>query len=382
MEAEQKINYLEGLRGLAALIVVLGHIQLAFYPRYQDIINNYLTTQHYSPIIKGLLFSLSTFFLDGGLSVYIFWFLSAYVINIKLIQKADQAKYVHSALFKRYFRLMFPVLAMVVFTFVLLKLNLIYNKDLGNFLGANPNDWIFMHYNFEPNFFNAIKSSIFDTFFSKFNKQTTYNVVLWTMHPELYGSLVSILIFYITKNLKFRQLYFITISAMAIIIGREWIVSFLLGFLLADIKYNKSLVVFNFSGALNAIMANKKANLILFIVLSTSFGNYSNSFSKLILSTLIVVILVYTPLLQNFFDSKILIWLGKISFGLYLIHLPLICSLPSFLLLNLNLNFEFFRVVMALFALVLSVGVAHLFTNWIDGPSIKLSNTIGKYLTQ
>ena len=63
------------------------------------------------------------------------------------------------------------------------------NNDLALQLGEHTSTgWLPSFYDFEPSLSRAIKSAAWDAFFD-FNRDVTYNTVLWTMEPEFFGSL-------------------------------------------------------------------------------------------------------------------------------------------------------------------------------------------------
>src|SRR6185312_17539398 len=78
MIGENKIKYLEGLRGLAALSVILHHFLVAFYPLsyYGD-----NTPSHLGNIEMLYFQSPFSFLTNGNFMVAIFFVLSGYVLS-------------------------------------------------------------------------------------------------------------------------------------------------------------------------------------------------------------------------------------------------------------------------------------------------------------
>ena len=78
------------------------------------------------------------------------------------------------------------------------------------------------------------------------------------------------------------------------------------------------------------------------------------------------------------FASSIPAYLGRISFAVYLLHMPLIMSLAFWgLLAGRKMGFDYLGSVAVSFALfmVVLVVLAELFTRYVDGPSIKLADS-------
>jgi len=102
-----------------------------------------------------------------------------------------------------------------------------------------------------------------------------------------------------------------------------------------------------------------------------------SSYQFLILSVAVVYFCLRNKYYKSFFSSKVSFWLGKVSFGVYLLHLPVICSLTSYMILNNNtIQGEIIACIITI--LVTLVG-AHFFTKYIDENSIGYSNRIGNF---
>ena len=368
-----KLYFLEGLRGLAALIVVFCHLKNTFFIHWPEELLFLLKDKTNSYFISHIIHSIVNILFDGGLAVYIFWFMSAYVISIKLFTSNDDS-YLIKSFIKRYFRLLIPVLASVLFAYIVLSSDLMYNSILAHKQGKGYIDgWLNNFYNFEPNFFLAIKSGIWDTFFD-YDPQKTYNAVLWSIKPELFGSIFCYFIFGIFKESSRRYVFYVPIILGTFALEEYWLTSFMLGFLFCDIDHSDSSV---FRDYLNIITSNQVLNIFLFICLIIIGGKPSFfGFDNLLISSFMVLIILKTEPLQRLFESNVLIWLGKISFALYLIHLPIICSLSCYLFLILPYSFFLKLFAVIIVTLIISLIGANLFTKYIDNFGIKVSRNI------
>ncbi|HLA06827.1 MAG TPA: acyltransferase family protein [Anaerolineales bacterium] len=189
-----KLLSLEGLRGIAALIVIFDHLHLAFFVEYDEIIAAFLDSRFPSLPSKALQYFVTGLH-DGNFAVWVFWVMSAFVLSkkyfqsVKLKSAEEGSDYLTRSTIKRYPRLLIPILASVLFAFVLLSSNRMTNNDLALQLGEHTSTgWLPSFYDFEPSLSRAIKSAAWDAFFD-FNRDVTYNTVLWTMEPEFFGSL-------------------------------------------------------------------------------------------------------------------------------------------------------------------------------------------------
>jgi peptidoglycan/LPS O-acetylase OafA/YrhL len=113
--SRREINYLDGLRGLAALTVVFLHYVTAFYPAF--VTANYSQIHTKSGIELFIAKSPLDIFYAGNFAVCIFFVLSGYVLSMKYFQFKNQNILIKSAI-KRYFRLVIPVFASVSIAFI------------------------------------------------------------------------------------------------------------------------------------------------------------------------------------------------------------------------------------------------------------------------
>jgi peptidoglycan/LPS O-acetylase OafA/YrhL len=86
----------------------------------------------------------------------------------------------------------------------------------------------------------------------------------------------------------------------------------------------------------SATWLNRAAALLFCIpIICSTFYRTDNRMYLALLATLMVAAVSFSGMLKHFFSNKVSLFLGKISFPLYLIHLPLVCSFSSYLFLTL-----------------------------------------------
>lgn len=169
---------LDGLRGVAALIVVFFHFASAFLP---DLVPDQTATPYRiadTPI--GIL-------LNGPFSVSVFFVLSGFVVS-NAAAKRRSPIYVNLPL--RYLRLAVPVLCSVFYGWALLKVIPTATTELNRIL---PHPWLQRTYQGDiPGLFRAVANGSLGVFVQSGSK---FNNVLWTMKIELLGSFALYVIY-------------------------------------------------------------------------------------------------------------------------------------------------------------------------------------------
>ena len=93
---------------------------------------------------------------------------------------------------------------------------------------------------------------------------------------------------------------------------------------------------------------------------------------------------MFLPLAQAFLNSKLIQYLGKISYALYLVHIPIICSVGCqiFLLCFKDWHYSYSNsaLIASLAVGLTSIAIAHLLRLSVDEPAIRLGRWIGAKL--
>jgi peptidoglycan/LPS O-acetylase OafA/YrhL len=380
-----KLGHLEGLRGVMAFVIFICHLRNFFWvPEIEQLyffLDNFFLGEVLSYLIKFLLL--------GDYCVWVFWMLSAYVIMIKLFKEHDvEQQHITwlQSISKRYFRLLIPSLFSILFAFILLKNNLMFNHILSEqTTNLKTKQWLESLYNFEPSFFLAMKDAFVDTFFN-FNFSTSYNNVLWSIENEFLGSGFIFLIFIFIRKNKYRFIIYLLGIIFIISLKKYWLLSFLYGYIFCDIDFsNDNNYIKNRIIAIERSLLKFKKNIFCLILIFIIFQNLifkklniNISSQDLITSILLFYSVLKFDFLKNFFSKHIFLFLGKISFALYLIHIPILSSLSSFLILQNNSSLS--KTIISSTTIVVTIAASYVFTIFIDQKSVVISNKIGKYI--
>lgn len=314
-----RLNSLDGLRGWAALAVVLGHLTLNITP---------------------FNFLLSTPLTDTKLAVGVFFIISGFVLSYRFIGQRMELATLFKAIFARYVRLTIPVAVVsLLVLFLGFHLSLLHNVEAEGIWSK----WGYgSFYAFKPSLTDALKFSFWEMYVH-FDNAHTYIPPAWTMGLELRGSYFIYAIVFVAGFHHYwnrRRLFAIIIGILAFLAYNfhyHWSVYFLCGYLLAE---------FYKSGITSTqAQPNIWIAFLGFIVLMifSSFRSAERSlFLPLVgMSFVVVWSVLYSQLLSAFFSNRLSRFLGKISFPLYLIHAPIYCTFSSWLVgYLLNLGFS------------------------------------------
>jgi peptidoglycan/LPS O-acetylase OafA/YrhL len=374
-----KITYLDGLRGIAAVNVMIMHFFVALAPAM--VYGNELPS-HFGGNLEQL-FSTTPLGLigAGNFSVCIFFVLSGYVLTQKYFQMRDDSIIISGAL-RRYIRLFIPVFATVMLSFLLASAGLYryYIETMMVSAGSN-----YRHYwTFTPDLLDAVKQAVWNSFFLGGN--IYYNPVLWTMTIEFYGSMLVFTMALLFGSLRNRWTFYLAATMLFL---NSYYLAFVIGMVLADVFNNKSPV-------LQVFKTGNKIVLFIILVSGLFIGSYpispltndslytflNNGFFETPKVTYHIIgagMVMYTLLnsqgLQNVFSSQVPVFLGKISYSLYLIHFLVISSFTCalFLVLYPVLSYGTAVLISCALSLLLIIPLSYLFYKYIDMAGVELS---------
>jgi peptidoglycan/LPS O-acetylase OafA/YrhL len=378
----KKIYQLEGVRGFGALLVFVCHFQIVFYPGFYDRILGHLT-----PRLPGNLSRFIVYMIDmsinGNMFLHIFWALSAYVLLKKYFENNTRGETLAASSIKRYVRLMIPCTVSVFFSYFLFKFGLIYVRGIHvHVLQQNL-------YAIPPSIVHSVKTSFWNNLFD-YDYFNSYNGPLWTIQREFMGSLFCFGLFGVIGKAKRRSLLYVIIFGCVFTLKMYWLNSFLLGYFLADYDFseeNRNGKLYQWAQAVNRFAINNQmATLGLFVIVFVTFKSYMYKHPddldmiNCILSFLVIFISLRLDAVNRLAGISAFTWLGRVSFGLYVLHWPFMCAYTSWF--YLSFPHTWFNMIF-LFASTLGACLlmAKLFYKYVDLVSIKVSGRIAGYFS-
>ncbi|MGE5084668.1 MAG: acyltransferase family protein [Bacillota bacterium] len=364
-----KVNSAESIRGLASIAVVLSHISLTFFPQLHGFDKSKVPEYDFLNFIHQSPFG---FFYSGTGAVFVFFVLSGFVLSLSSFKNDNSSKKLKTSLIKRYPRLAIPT----VFSCLIAYITWHFTIDVSQvaewgagLAGQNPSLY-------DALFEGSISSFLYGA--------SAYNWVLWTMQIELLGSLIIYFACFLYSKQKLAVVPFLILS----LIGTHFIsetvflgiLSFLLGmgiFLYARELPNKvALPLFVLGLYFCGVHDNSVSYNFFTQLLDESTYDLLNFFGGF----LVVYSVLKSEFLSRMGDQKFLVFLGKVSFSVYLIHLAVTYALgiPFFNFIYSTLHFSFLSagLLASLFILATSILLAIPCSDYVDAFAVKVSNKL------
>ncbi len=326
--AGHKIESLECLRGLAALSVVAWHLLLAFAPRH----SGQFTDAVADPFIGRLWFAP----FNGAAAVTFFFVLSGFVLPWSYFGSREP-RTTARALVKRWPRLAGACCLSVLGSWLLFRLGAYRYAEAAALTGS---PWLAdfgyagLPPGFAPSFGEALMNGAFGVFVGG---GATFNAALWTMRPEIVGGFVSLALAPALAAIRGPAVLVVLVVVLAVFLGavEEHIPQFLAGTLLARLLHGRSL----------AIPPLAAGALLLAAFLLFSFNGPTGAFAwvrRLIpvgydwryypvawvpASVLLILAALGSRHVARCLAGSWARLLGRLSFPIYLVHLPVIFSL-------------------------------------------------------
>jgi peptidoglycan/LPS O-acetylase OafA/YrhL len=356
---------LDGLRGLAALLVVFYHLASVFYPAIQTGDRN-LAHGGWDAALHASPFWV---LLNGEFDVAIFFVLSGYVLTRDAFATQQPGKLRLRAA-GRLVRLGLPAGASTLGVFVLLHAGAYRLQAAQALSGA---DAVFdSHYlfAFPWTLTSLLENIVWRPWFAPADLTRMYNLVLWTMPVEFWGSCLVFAAGLMLLRARWRT------AALAVLAVLLWA---------AVPGIGPALAIFTGGAALASARVRVPAPMGL-ALLGLALGSYNgmrlfglpagmDTPLHCLGALLLVAGVLHAPALQRSLTARWLLWLGRISFALYLVHQPVIFSLGAALFVALEPSgYTLAAAASAVAVVVASLPLAVAMERWIDRPAIRLAH--------
>ncbi|EEM96241.1 acyltransferase family protein [Bacillus thuringiensis] len=332
----KRIKELDSIRGLAALTVVFGHFCLML-----------------PSLPNSIKFSPLRFLWAGGEAVIVFYVLSGFVLSMALYHsKTNYWGY----LIKRFVRIYIPYYFWIIVTFVLFILFSSYEV-------VGLRDWFYDRWQGSITKLDILNHFVLlNNFFTE-----NYNPVIWSLAQEMRISIVFPLLFLLFYKLNWKKtiLFALCFSLISVFlnmlhIGKaegfyngyadtlHFTSMFIVGMLL--FKYKEKLIYSyrNMKKIKKGFLIALGIILYLYSILIYGFSRNDTTFLLkdwgVVMGVSIFIIMAMSNLkVKAFLNKSVFVYLGEISYSIYLCHFPIMMVLfkllytkiPIFFLLTL-----------------------------------------------
>jgi len=305
MAASERFTALDGLRGWAALSVVIFHY-------------SWETFGPLDPVFRSLP---ASFFGDGQFAVSIFFLISGYVLTRARWNRADNGR-LPLVLVRRYLRLTIPITAASLIVFVLMSLKLTPTQQAADALGRQ--NWFGEFANYPPDFLQTLWFSTVAVYWRR--PPYSYGPFLWTMAVELIGSVIVL-----SLSQRLRQHWFAYLALLILIgvllFGVPMIACFPIGALVALLQADGA-AFRKPAGSVESGFATAVLIACLPLAAWTQI-NPSSRWTMTATSVVFFLAAMRSAPAQRLLSSAPSRWMGSLSFPLYLVQYPVLISVAA-----------------------------------------------------
>ncbi|MDD3204233.1 MAG: acyltransferase [Lachnospiraceae bacterium] len=380
MEQQEKLGFVEGIKALATMMVFNIHFLNAYYCGIYT-----LNPEHFHTA-AGVEWYIGATPLNivyaGKLGARIFLSVSAFLLARQyFIQKSVDYRGTNTILaragFKKYFRLVIPILVVNIGVYIAMTAGCFHNDKAAAL--ANSVEFFGSYNQFAPNLLEAVKEAVWDCFVTGVNR---YNGPIWFIQYEFFGCLLVAAILAVAGKEKAR--YPVYIIASVILIRTDFL-CMILSMVVADLMYTKRTLIENFT-------RQKWLMRILFIVgfFFATYPSYGDNLVGSVYALFPPKVLFYYNVaiptmlfaiahlggIQKLLSARIFEKFNRISYCFYLVHFPLLCTVSASFFCSMYGKMNYHMLVLLNYLLTLwGAGcVAYVLTKLVDRPAQKIAS--------
>ena len=375
-------DFLEGMRGLAAWMVVCGHTLNAFIPELTGATSEVSLVKGLSRTEQIFVYTPLSIFDKAHFAVLFFFVHSGFVLSFKFFTRTQDPSLITDAAVRRYPRLAIPALASILIAYIIAGFG---GFSAGEVAHLTKSSWLLPHFGFAPDLLEALKQGLFTQYFrDTIPLDQNYNSSLWTINLEIMGSVVVFAFLAIFGTYRRREPVYI---ALAIIFWSSPLLAFIAGIALCDLYSRR--MVFALGKPLSYTCLLLGLYLGCYSTGAEEFSVYrpvkslvTHGFGEQMVTLgalLVVVSALATKGFEGFFAKRSFKFLGEISYSVYLLHLLIICSAGCKTYLTARRSgatHEEATITAASVIFFVTFLGAWLFRNYVDKPAIAVSKKL------
>lgn len=383
---KKRIVWIDGLKGFACIGVLLHHFLLAFLPAtyYGDlnmsIIQNKLDVK--------MAQAPYAFFINGNYMVALFCLVSALVLGLK-VMNLENRRYVTEMFIKRYPRLMLPTIPVIISVYVMLKYECFSHLKAAKW---TQSPWLASYYLEKVSFKRCIDSIFVTTWYAS---DVTFSNAFWMLGSLFFGSMLAIILSTFTWKIRRNAVELIYVFCVFLYIRVNTLqLAFVFGVLLAHLfkerKYlfnHKGIGIFCFllgiflggyPSGIRPVNIYRYLNILPQEILSYQFWHIIGAFFT-------VYGLWNMGLACKILECRGMQFLGKISYAIYLIHIPLLfsvsCHIFNELMASKKMSYLMGVWITLVITIVCTLILGWMYNRYIEAWCNKVLNEILKKMS-
>ncbi|MCR4691779.1 MAG: acyltransferase [Lachnospiraceae bacterium] len=380
MKQVEKLDYIDGLKVCACMMIYNFHFINAFYCGFYSL----RPEDYHLPALEYLVGSTPLNLIMGGkFGVRMFMTISGFFVGYRFFLTGEK-KSLSSGVIKKYFRLIFPIITANFAIYLLMRFGMFTNAKASALAGTSV---YFGNYNqFEPHLPAALFEAIWGCFATGANQ---YNGPLWFIYYEFFGTILVAAILSLLGNSKARYLAYGVGCILAI---RSDFLPFILGTVVCDLTYRPPVFLERLSK--QKVFTPLMWLLFLLGMFLGSFppmgerleGTIYAPFPKKIIlfyilgSACVLYATLHLKPLKKLLGQRWITWLNTYSYGFYLTHFFILCTFAGgfYLALEKSVNYHVIAILNYLLSFALTVFVSVLMHKYVEKPGIRLATDFAK----
>lgn len=392
--AANRLEFIEGLKGIGAMQVVVLHYISAFFPPMA----RFDGAPHYA--FETWAATSPLFFLYNGFAAFnLFFLMSGFVLAPSFARISGG--WLNQAA-RRLFRLFVPMAAAYLIAIFLL---LAFPHAKADAIAATNSGWLAGGENNPMTLASLAKDMFLNSmilgygersWFANFPFMQPYlttwaqsiNGPFWTLHIILWGSLLLLLATWLRQRLP-RAPFWGAMFGLFLITGTGGFSMFLIGYALYDLYQfiqKQDARAIGMIGLVCLLAGIYTINVKEFPVLHPIFDLqnsirqgptlYNEWLNEVGAILVFMGALMFAPA-KKFLSLPGFTWLGRISFSLFLTHFPILFTISCALFAaTASLGYATGFLITAAVGIALSLLLANIFEKWVDVPAIALTKRL------
>jgi peptidoglycan/LPS O-acetylase OafA/YrhL len=308
---------IDGIRGWASFSVLLYHTFHEMMVRLVPWLDN----------------SWLSLFFNGRLAVCVFFVLSGDALSTAFFARgASDPGPIDRLMIRRYTRLTIPILMSCTMVYLLRLAHADWHQEATAIIGRE--DWLGELIAFDFSSLGLLRYSLLGVYVSH-SKANSYNPFLWTMSIEMVGSMLVFLTCYAWPRLR----------SGAALLGTVALVLFALNSFLSLFFVGMSFGLLRNQGFFRSKASNPRWQHVCLItfaclaLLLVAINGYQRPlFVDLAIAVALVFVLYCHTGLKRLLQGRLSVWIGEVSFPVYLVQFAVIISLESWLVVWWNMH--------------------------------------------